>query len=203
MESNPRALLCDIDGVLRLWPENGGMPGIDRAHGLPEGTLAATAFHPDLLLPAITGRVTDVRWRENVAEALADRCGGMEHARAVIAAWNAVTASVNEEMAALLAQVRTRIPVLLVSNATDRLDPDLATLGLDGFSVVNSSQVGAAKPDPRIYRVAAERAEVDPSACLFVDDSEKNVTAARALGFRGVWFRGADGPREVRETLGV
>lgn len=202
MESNPRALLCDIDGVLRLWPED-GMPGVDRTHGLPEGTLAATAFRPDLLLPAITGRVTDAQWRESVAGALADRCGGMERARAVIAAWNAVAASVNEEMAVLLAQIRTRIPVLLVSNATDRLSSDLAALGLDGFSVVNSSTVGAAKPDSRIYRVAAERAGVDPSACLFVDDSEQNVTAARNLGFHGVWFRGADGPRAVREKLGL
>lgn len=201
MKNTPRALLCDIDGVLRLWPED-GMPGVDRAHDLPEGTLAATAFHPDLLLPAITGRVSDAQWRDNVAEALADRCGGRERARAVITAWNAVAASVNEEMAVLLTRLRTRIPVLLVSNATDRLDSDLAALGLDGFSVVNSSQVGAAKPDPRIYRVAAERAGVDPSDCLFVDDSEQNVTAARDLGFHGVWFRGADGPREVREMLG-
>ena len=81
MKSTPRALLCDIDGVLRLWPKD-GMAGVDRAHGLPEGTLAATAFHPDLLLPAITGRVSDVQWRESVAEALTDRCGGSEPARA-------------------------------------------------------------------------------------------------------------------------
>ena len=202
MKSAPRALLCDIDGVLRLWPKD-GMAGVDRAHGLPEGTLAATAFHPDLLLPAITGRVSDVQWRESVAEALTDRCGGSEPARAVITAWNAVAASVNQEMAQFLTQIRTRLPVLLVSNATDRLDSDLAALGLDGFSVVNSSQVGAAKPDPRIYRVAAERAGVDPCECLFVDDSEQNVTAARDLGFHGVWFHEADGPRAVREILGL
>lgn len=47
------------------------MLAVDRRYGLPEGTLAGTAFHPDHLLPAITGRVTDEEWRAGVAAALA------------------------------------------------------------------------------------------------------------------------------------
>ncbi|WP_199826291.1 hypothetical protein [Streptomyces sp. SBT349] len=66
------AVLCDIDGVLRIW-DPGIMPGLDRAYGLPPGTVAAAAFGPERLLPAVTGAVRDEEWREGGA---AGRGGG-------------------------------------------------------------------------------------------------------------------------------
>ncbi|MCT2585392.1 HAD-IA family hydrolase [Actinophytocola gossypii] len=47
------------------------------------------------------------------------------------------------------------------------------------------ARVGFAKPDPRIYRAAAELAGVAVERCLFVDDSAENVAAAGALGMTG------------------
>ncbi len=52
--------------------------------------------------------------------------------------------------------------------------------------VVDSSVVGARKPDPRIYRVALERLEVLPQRTAFLDDFEGNVEAARRLGMHGI-----------------
>jgi putative hydrolase of the HAD superfamily len=49
--------------------------------------------------------------------------------------------------------------------------------------------VGVAKPDPAIYRLAAERVGLPPEACLFVDDYEPNVAAAREVGMAAVFFR--------------
>lgn len=203
MGSPHRAVLCDVDGVLRIWPAGGGMAGVDRAHGLPEGTLAVTAFHPDHLVPAITGAVSDEQWREGVAAALADRCGSLERARTVVADWTAIAPEVNEELAELLRRVRRVVPVLLVSNATSRLESDLAALGLADCAtgMVNSSRVGVAKPDPEIYRVALDHlgGEGRSGAVLFVDDSAENVAAAREAGLAGVHYRGMD---DVRELLG-
>jgi putative hydrolase of the HAD superfamily len=56
--------------------------------------------------------------------------------------------------------------------------------------VVSSARVGVAKPDRRIYEIAAELAGVAPERCLFVDDRLENVTAAIGLGMTGVHFRG-------------
>ena len=58
---------------------------------------------------------------------------------------------------------------------------------MDG--VVVSFAVGLTKPDPRVYRVFLERYGLQPETCLFVDDTEENVTAARELGFHGHVFR--------------
>ena len=48
--------------------------------------------------------------------------------------------------------------------------------------LVLSHEVGAMKPDEKIYRVAIERAGVPPGEIFFTDDKPENVEAARQLG---------------------
>ena len=57
--------------------------------------------------------------------------------------------------------------------------------------IVDSGWVGMRKPDPAIYALVVERLGdgLEPSDCLFVDDNEENVHAARALGMTAVHFR--------------
>lgn len=52
--------------------------------------------------------------------------------------------------------------------------------------VVDSSRVGLRKPDPRIYQLTCERLGVSPDRCLFIDDLECNVDAARSLGIDAI-----------------
>jgi len=53
-------------------------------------------------------------------------------------------------------------------------------------AVVDSSEVGVRKPDPAIYRLTAERLDVPPAACAFLDDHPGNVAGAVAAGMAGV-----------------
>ena len=57
--------------------------------------------------------------------------------------------------------------------------------------IVDSAWVGLRKPDPAIYLLTIDRldAGLAPSDCLFVDDNELNVEAARELGMTAVQFR--------------
>jgi putative hydrolase of the HAD superfamily len=55
--------------------------------------------------------------------------------------------------------------------------------------IVCSADVGLAKPDPKIYALAAERLGLSPDECVFVDDLERNVDAAREAGMHAVHFR--------------
>jgi FMN phosphatase YigB (HAD superfamily) len=50
--------------------------------------------------------------------------------------------------------------------------------------VLTSCQLGFAKPDPRSFAAACRVTGVPPARSLFVDDKERNVRAAAALGFR-------------------
>lgn len=49
--------------------------------------------------------------------------------------------------------------------------------------MVTSFEARACKPDERIFRAVIEDLGIDPAETLFLDDSLKNVEAARALGF--------------------
>jgi FMN phosphatase YigB (HAD superfamily) len=67
----------------------------------------------------------------------------------------------------------------------------------DGF--VLSHEVGAAKPDPKIYAAAIARAECSAAECFFIDDLSVNVDAARSQGMDAVQFFSAEQvERELR-----
>lgn len=55
-----------------------------------------------------------------------------------------------------------------------------------------SAHEGVIKPDPVIYQRLAERHALDLSACVFVDDSAKNIAAASSLGMATIHYAGAD-----------
>jgi epoxide hydrolase-like predicted phosphatase len=79
----------------------------------------------------------------------------------------------------------------LVSNSwsTAHYDRDLLAELFD--AVVISAEVGMHKPQPEIYRLAAERLEVDPAECVFVDDLRENCEGAEAVGMTAVRHRSA------------
>jgi len=51
-----------------------------------------------------------------------------------------------------------------------------------------SAELGLAKPDPKIYRLALDRLDIPPARAVFVDDFIENVKAAAALGLRAIQF---------------
>ncbi|MBB6171760.1 putative hydrolase of the HAD superfamily [Nocardiopsis mwathae] len=196
------AVLCDIDGVLRLW-DPAPLRALEREFGLDDGALARAAFAPHRLTPAVTGAVTDAQWRAGVAADLTEGCGSRERAAALVARWSALRPEVDTGVLALLNAVRQRARVVLVSNATTRLEEELHALGLADAAdaVISSSRLGVAKPDPAIYSAAAAAAQVPLDACLFVDDTAANVEAARGLGMAGLHYTGAEALRDVLSSL--
>jgi putative hydrolase of the HAD superfamily len=184
-----RTILCDVDGVIRSWPP---LDGIEAECGMPMGSIASTAFADDLLIPAITGAYDDSRWRRLITDRLSEEYPRQAVARAV-ELWSGTSGEVDTRVVEWLDEARSRdARVFLATNATSRLDDDLRVLGLlDRFDgVVNSSEIGAAKPDARFYRAAVTIAGTTPSGCLFIDDQPRNVDAATRLGMAGVHYQG-------------
>ena len=59
------------------------------------------------------------------------------------------------------------------------------------------------KPDPRIYRVFCERYGMAPESCVFIDDSEPNVIAARKFGMKAIHFTTPEALRKELIALGL
>jgi putative hydrolase of the HAD superfamily len=196
------ALLCDVDGVLRHWDDQ-GTADLELEFRLPPGSINAAALSHDRLIPAVTGRITDEQWRVVVAADLASLCGSQARARELVERWSRLAGTIDEQVLRLLVELQPRIPIVLVSNATTRLEHDLGQLGITAVltRVVNSSRIGSAKPDPAIYRAAAQLAGVPTSRCLFVDDTASNVRGAEAVGMTGLVYRSAAELRQWLEAL--
>lgn len=77
----------------------------------------------------------------------------------------------------------------LISNRTQPIDEKVVELALDGafeFTLA-AGEVGWWKPDPRLLRYAAERAEVEPPAIVYVGDNPyADVQGARNAGLHPV-----------------
>ncbi|MGH4035458.1 HAD-IA family hydrolase [Actinomycetota bacterium Odt1-20B] len=195
------AVLSDLDGVIRFY-DMSGVEKLERSAGLAPGRTAEVAFAPENDLPLMLGRISREQWVGSIARGLAG--GGQvswEQGRELGEALAGAGFSADADAVALLRRARAaRLHVSLVTNATPWLDEDLAALGLADLAddVVSSAVVGLAKPDPRIYELAARRAGVPAERCLFVDDRQENVDAAVALGMTGVLYRE---PGDLRDAL--
>lgn len=66
---------------------------------------------------------------------------------------------------------------------------------LKDFDVaIFSCEVGLSKPHPDIYVLTAEKLEMRPEECIFVDDRERNLAPARDIGMKTVLARN---PKQV------
>lgn len=88
---------------------------------------------------------------------------------------------------------RSGVPLGILSNTCD---PHWQFLLAGGYSVlpgrfrqfILSHEIGASKPEARIFEAAAARAGVDPARIFFCDDLPEHVTAARAAGWDAELF---------------
>lgn len=74
------------------------------------------------------------------------------------------------------------------STARDEVVRRLCAVGFDGdiAAVAGGDEVAEGKPDPAVYRLAAERLGVRPERCLAFEDSEHGARAALAAGMQVV-----------------
>jgi FMN phosphatase YigB (HAD superfamily)/DNA-binding XRE family transcriptional regulator len=55
-------------------------------------------------------------------------------------------------------------------------------------AIIDSSEVGAVKPEAKIYEIAQQRAACPAEEILLIDDSRTNLAAASRLGWHVLWF---------------
>jgi epoxide hydrolase-like predicted phosphatase len=175
--------MSDLSAAIRslLGAEAEGSP----MHGLERGELSVTEFERHL-----ASRLRRADGSEIQAAGLLTRA---------FAAMRPETGMVAAVRAAKSQSVRTG----LLSNSWG-LDYDRA--GWDELfdAVVISGEVGLRKPEPAIYRLAADRLGMRPDECVFVDDIAANVRAAVDAGMVGVHHTSVESTiAELEVLLGV
>lgn len=121
--------------------------------------------------------------------------------------WEETLVGPIEGTVALLAELKARgVRLLALTNWSQETFPIARQRYpfLQWFEgIVVSGEERLIKPDPRIYQCLLERYAVDPARALYIDDSQRNVAAAEALGMHGWWFSEPDGLRTRLTELGL
>ncbi|MGW2652089.1 HAD family hydrolase [Streptomyces sp. NPDC001478] len=189
------ALLVDMNGLFRHW-RNAGAREAEKLSGLPDGTLARYAYdHPAYRLARV-GLLTDQEWADDVADRLAADFG--PQVRQHLAPWREDRGTPAPDMIKLLAEIRTHIPVGVLSNCTDALHEDLIHHGIVFDFEFPSADLGVDKPSPHAFGIAAQRMGHAPNTMAYFDDEATFVTAARSIGFDAHLFTG---PADFAHTL--
>lgn len=72
---------------------------------------------------------------------------------------------------------------------------------MDG--VLFSYEVKLVKPEPESYQTLLNKFQLKPEECVFMDDNEKNVIAAREAGIHAIHFKNKEQAEAELEALGV
>ena len=136
----------------------------DRGRSWEEAVAMLVAQHPEWEREI---RAYDERWHDSIPETIPGSVAVLEELKRRGKQVYAITNFSREKWAECL----IRFPFLQ---------------SFDG--VVVSAHERLLKPDPAIYEVLLGRYGLKAGDCIFVDDSAKNVGAARAVGMRAVHF---------------
>ena len=190
----PTTVVFDLGGVLIDWDPRRLYRKILADAAEVEWFLAEVC-HPAWNLEQDRGR--------SFAAAIEEAAGRHPRRRAEIAAYHArwiemIGGPIDGTVALLGELDREGVPLYALSNWSAetfplvRDDPTYAFLGRFRHIVV-SGEVGLVKPEPAIYAHLLKQAGAPAGDCLFIDDNEANIEAARELGFHVHRFTGPDG----------
>jgi glucose-1-phosphatase len=114
--------------------------------------------------------------------------------------------SPNEPMIALARELRGRVRRFVLSN-TNAIHIDFVFERFPSIREfeghVFSHEVGAMKPEARIYKTLLKRFAVEAGRAVFIDDIRANVEGARAVGLHGIHYQGPEQVRQELTKLGI
>jgi 2-haloacid dehalogenase len=147
------------------------------------------------------------RWADGVDEVRRTHPHWAAHAQAYLDHFPASLSEVPGTVDVVRDLHAAGVPLVGLTNWSDELYYPYAAERFEVLAllddVVVSGEVKVAKPDPRAYRIAAERSGHPIEHLLFVDDRQDNVDAAAALGMEGVVFTDAAALRADLRARGL
>ncbi|MEX2196033.1 MAG: HAD family phosphatase [Thermoleophilaceae bacterium] len=197
MSAPARAVVSDFGGVLTnplieafaAYQEHSGVRFEDLGRAMQAATEARGGEHPLFLLEK--GLISEDEFLHRLEEQLPEgtRLEGFRDAY-----FDALHP--NEELIGFLRELRERgLRMAMLTNNVREWEPHwrskLPDIDEIFELVVDSAFVGMRKPEPGIYELTLERLGGGLAAedCVFLDDLEVNVEAARELGMRAVHYR--------------
>jgi putative hydrolase of the HAD superfamily len=182
-----KAVFWDLGGVLVRTEDRSKRERWEQRLGMEPRQLERLIFGGDAGRKAALGEISVEQVWESVRQEL--DLGQDEKQQLARDFWQGD--DLDLELVAFIRGLRAQFLTGLISNAWLELRELLESHWHidDAFDdLVISAEVGLAKPDPAIYRLALERLEVEADRAVFVDDFKHNIVAAVDIGMHTVHF---------------
>lgn len=187
MES--RCVILDIGGVLEITPSTGWMQQWDERLGLPAGGVDQQL--DDVWRAGAIGTISETEVRAQVGARLGLDTVRVESFMADL--WTEYLGTPNVELIEYVRGLRSSCRLGILSNSfVGARELETAMYQFDELveQIIYSHEIGVCKPDPRAFEMTCARLEVRPADCLFIDDYDVNIEAARAAGMQAHLFEG-------------
>lgn len=182
-----RAIIWDLGGVLLRTIDYSSRDALADRMGLKRRDLEQIVFSTDSGMKAQRGEITSEQHWENLRGELGLSSEEMKSFLDEFFAGDQIDDQLVEYIRGLRPRFRTGLLSNAFSNLREWLTKDMQID--DAFDeIIISSEVGIAKPDAPIYKLALDRLEVSPHEAVFVDDFLRNVEGARAVGMNAIHF---------------
>ena len=196
------ALLVDFGGVLTtsVWDS---FADFCREKGLHEDTVKRLFREDPEALASLRGLETGTVGEDDFERRFA-KLLGLDEAAGLIDGMFRGMLPCEPMVEAVRAAGARGIKTGLVSNSWSTSHYDRGMLEELFDTAVISAEVGLHKPQPEIYRLAAERIVEPPERCVFVDDLRENCEGAAAVGMTAILHRHpAESIRRIEELFGI
>jgi putative hydrolase of the HAD superfamily len=184
-----RAVFFDLGGVILRTEYQAPRQHLAERLGMEYDDLDRIVFDSETGIQAATGAITSHQHWEAVMKRLKRPVEEMASIRDEFFAGDIVDRDILNFLRSLRGTHKTG---LISNNWSDLRDYLVREKMIEAFDhIIISAEVGVAKPEPGIFRIALEQAGVKPEEAVFVDDFYVNIEGSEKVGMKGIHFKDA------------
>lgn len=197
-----KAIIFDFGNVIGYFDYRRTTRRLADETGLPEDFWLKHVYAADLEDEYESGRITSADFLQRVRKAVA-----LQLSDALLSEAYADIFSPNAEVCALVPRLKGRYRLLLGSNTNELHANHFRRQFADTLAhldqLVLSHEVGARKPKAAFFQHCLKLADCAPNEAVFIDDLNRNVAGARAVGLHAIVYQGVDDLKQQLTDLGV
>src|SRR5215216_531263 len=181
-----RAVFFDLGGVLLRTEFQAPRQQLAERLGMEYDDLVKIVFDSDSGIKATMGEISSDQHWDSIVKRLKRPASELDPIRADFFAGDILDRTLLDYLRSLRGKYKTG----LISNAWGDLRDFIVREKFDDAfdKMIISAEVGAMKPEAKIFQVALEHFGVKPNEAVFVDDFLINIEGCEKVGMKGIHF---------------
>lgn len=196
---NIRAVFFDYGGVIQRTEFQAPRQRLAQRFGMDYDDIDKLVFSSPSAAQAAIGAVSEADHWKVIAQRLKIREEDIAEVEKEFFAGDII----DHALLQYLRELRPHFITGIISNAWSDMRAYLERLRIAGSfdHLIISAEVGAAKPEARIYQIALEQARVRADEAVFVDDVIDNIEACERVGMKGIRFMNSQATVDLLEKI--